>query len=126
VTLDSSGAITGQAKRWWACSTPVSTMPTPYSGNWGAKTRSMRVPTSWDSGGMFGSSPTIGPASRATSTASGTSSSSVQVSSAEATASTRSRSPAATAPASSGTTRLASAPPATSSKTMLGTVFAAL
>ena len=43
VTLDSSGASTGQAKRRYVCSTPVSTMPTPYSGSCGAKIRSMSV-----------------------------------------------------------------------------------
>ena len=126
MTLDSSGAITGQANRWWACRTPVSTMPRPYSGSCGANTRSMLAATARCSSGTPGSNPAIGPAASATTTASGISSASTQVSSADVVAFTRCRSPAATGPASSGTTRLASAPPATSSKMMFGMVLAAL
>ena len=127
VTLDSSGAITGQANRWWACSTPVSTMPD-------AVERQLRREDAQHArGGLLvlraarpaAARRSARPAARPA-TASGTSSASTQVSSAEVTALTRSRSPAATAPASSGTTRLARAPPATSSKTMFGMVLAAL
>ncbi|BCB89175.1 hypothetical protein Psuf_064880 [Phytohabitans suffuscus] len=120
MTLDSSGASTGQAKRRCACSTPASTIPIPYSGSWGAKTRSMSVAAS----SVVPSAAMIGPAATATSAASGSSRVRVQVSSADVVAETAARSPAATLPASRGTTRLASAPPATISKMMLGTVFA--
>ena len=125
VTLDIRGARTGHANLRYAWSTPVSTIPIPYSGSCGANTRSMSAPTSSVAGAASRSrSATIGPASSATASATGASTVSTHVSNAEVVAPTAARSPRATASASSGTTRLASAPPATISKMMLGTVLA--
>ncbi len=94
----------------------------PYSTSCGAKTRSIRVPTS------IASEPstiadTIGPANTPTAIASGVSTVTAHVSSADDVRSTVAVSRRLTAPDSSGTTTLASAPPATISKTMFGSVL---
>ena len=87
----------------------------------------MVTPAACCSGLAVGSSTEmIGPASSASSTASGVRMIRVQVSRADAVRRTASVSPAAIGPASSGTTRPAMAPPATISKMMLGMAEAAL
>ncbi len=121
---DSSGASATARNRWWLCSTPDRTRPTPYKMTCGAKTANMRVP--WCRAPELdspSSAAAIGRRATAMSAANGMVIASTQVSKAEAISSAPARSPRPNAPASSGTVAAARTPPAATSKRTLGTVF---
>jgi hypothetical protein len=112
--LDSNGANAGHANARCACSTPVKTTPTPYSGSCGANTRIIAAPNATRSASPEPSrSDMIGWANAATSAAAGTRISSAQVNRPEAARSARTGRRRASGPATNGTTTLDSAPPAT-------------